>query len=174
MRSSSVRASDELVRPRPARWWAPTATSFQTSWSGRRAVARFVCAAATGNGRRQGEKLLSRDVCPVAKTAAALPKMDPQLWDRLDLLVIPGSCDAKKKLADALRRHKAVHVMDVPAVKDSEPGSPLLARRGRAAGRTHRAGLGSKDYPRCLGQAVRLSMRRESSSARFWSCDTGR
>lgn len=110
----------------------------------------------------EGEKVMPRDVCPVAKSMAALPKMDPRLWGRLDLLVIPGSCDAKMKLADILRRHKAIHVMDVPAVKDSEPARRYWqAEVERLAARIEQL-VGRKTTRHALGEAVRLSMRRES------------
>lgn len=110
----------------------------------------------------EGEEFMPRDACPVVKAAAALPKMDPRLWGRLDLLVIPGSCDAKKKLADTLRRYKAVHVMDVPAFKDSEPAHRYwLAEVEGLAARIEQL-AGRKITRHALGEAVRLSMQRES------------
>jgi benzoyl-CoA reductase/2-hydroxyglutaryl-CoA dehydratase subunit BcrC/BadD/HgdB len=109
-----------------------------------------------------GEEFLARDICPAVKAAAALPKMDPELWDRLDLLVVPASCDAKRKLADTFRRRKAVHVMDVPAVRDSDSARHYwLGEVQRLAERIEQV-FGRKITRVSLGRAVRLSMRRES------------
>lgn len=109
-----------------------------------------------------GEEFLARDACSVAKATAALPKMNTHLWDRLDLLVIPASCDSKKKLADVLRRLKAVHVMDVPAIKDSDSARRYwLNEVERLAERIEQVS-GRRITRAALGHAVRLSMRRES------------
>jgi benzoyl-CoA reductase/2-hydroxyglutaryl-CoA dehydratase subunit BcrC/BadD/HgdB len=109
-----------------------------------------------------GEELLPRDVCPVVKATAALPKTEPHLWNRLDLLVIPATCDAKRKLADVLRHRKAVHVMDVPAVKDSDSSRRhWLGEVERLAERVEQVS-GRRMTRAGLSRAVRLSRRRES------------
>jgi len=125
-----------------------------------------------------GEGAMSRDVCPAVKAAAALDKMDRQLWERLDLLVVPTSCDAKKKLADVFRRAKPVHVMDLPAIKDSEVSRRhWLGEVERFAARIEQVAA-RKITRATLAQAVRLSMRREELFRRLLTlrhtpCDGG-
>jgi len=109
-----------------------------------------------------GEDLLSRHVCPVATAMAGLPHMDPQLWERLDLLVIPASCDAKKKLAEVFGRDKPVHVMNVPVSKeDASAQAYWLDEVYRLIGRIEQ--VAQKEITRVeLNKALRLSMERES------------
>ena len=110
----------------------------------------------------EGEHLLSRHVCPVAKSTAGMPKMAPQLWERLDLLVIPASCDAKKKLAEAIGRDKPVHVMDVPARKEDGAAEAYWRDEVRRLA-TRIEELACRKIKRPdLERAVRLSIERES------------
>lgn len=112
--------------------------------------------------QEEGENLLSRHVCPVATATAGLPQMDPQLWQRLDLLVIPASCDAKKTLAEVFGRDKPVHVMNVPAMKDDGAARAYwLDEVQRLVGRIEQV-AGRKITRVELDKAVRLSMERES------------
>ncbi|MHC4501774.1 MAG: 2-hydroxyacyl-CoA dehydratase [Planctomycetota bacterium] len=114
-----------------------------------------------------GEETVSREVCPVVKAAAALPAGDPELWERLDLLVVPASCDGKKKLADVLARSRPVHVMDLPAVKNSEASRRHWQREvERLAERIERL-AGTKITRAGLEWAVRLSERREEQFRRL-------
>lgn len=110
----------------------------------------------------QGSQLVSRDLCPVATSAAGLPQLSPELWKRIDLLVIPAVCDAKKKLAEAFGQGKPVHVLDVPTLKDSEPARAYwLGEVQRLAERIEQAS-GSKIARAPLEEAIRLSMKREA------------
>ena len=108
-----------------------------------------------------GGDLLSRHVCSVARATAGLPKMDPKLWARLDLLIAPAACDAKKKLAEAFGRDRPVHVMDVPAMKSDAAQAYWLGEVRRLAERIERA-AGRKITRTALDKAMRLSMKRES------------
>jgi len=109
----------------------------------------------------EGENLLSRHVCSVAKAAAGLPKMDTELWQRLDLLIVPAACDAKKKLAEAFGQKKSVHVMDVPAAKNDSAQAYWLGEIQRLAERIEQA-AGQKITRIALDKAMKLSMKRES------------
>jgi len=116
----------------------------------------------SAQGAEEGEKLLSRQICSVAASTAGLPRMEPELWERLDLLVIPAACDAKKKLAEVFSREKPVHVMDVPASKDSAPSQAYwLGEVQRLVERIERT-AGQKITRVDLGRALKLSVRREA------------
>ncbi len=116
----------------------------------------------SAQGAEEGEKLLSRQVCSVATSTAGLPTLQPELWERLDLLIIPAACDAKKKLAEVFSKQKSVHVMDVPASKDSAPAQGYwLGEVQRLVERIERT-AGRKITRVDLDRALRLSMRREA------------
>ena len=112
--------------------------------------------------QEEGEHLLSRHICPVATATAGLPQMDPQLWERLDLLVIPASCDAKKKLAEVFSRDKPVHVMNVPAMKDDGTARAYWLDEVQRLVRRIEQVAQRKITRVALDKAMRLSMERES------------
>ncbi len=110
----------------------------------------------------QGSRLLSRELCPVVTSAAGLPQMMPELWKRIDLLVIPAACDAKKKLAEAFARDKPVHVLDLPTLKDSQAARAYwLSEIQRLTERLEQTSR-RKITRVALEHALRLSMKRES------------
>lgn len=71
-----------------------------------------------------GEEFLPRDICALIKSTAGLIHSRQGIYGRLDALVIPASCDGKKKLASALATDADVpiHIMELPAIKDSDSG----------------------------------------------------
>lgn len=114
-----------------------------------------------------GEQVVSREVCSAVKSAAALPAMNPELWERLDLVVIPASCDGKKKLADVLARSKPVHVMDVPSTRGSATSQQNWRREvERLAARIEK--LAERKIGReGLDRVARMSERREEQFRRL-------
>ncbi|MCM8814832.1 MAG: 2-hydroxyacyl-CoA dehydratase family protein [Candidatus Omnitrophica bacterium] len=57
-----------------------------------------------------GEEIIPGDVCPVVKSICG--KFYNQMYDRFDLVVVPGSCDPKTKLAELLSPLKEVYFLD--------------------------------------------------------------
>ena len=71
------------------------------------------------------EDIFPRDVCSVAKSSLGRLRDGQGLYGRVDLLVVPTSCDVKKKLSAVLSRFVPVHTMLLPPAKD-EPGTRAL------------------------------------------------
>jgi benzoyl-CoA reductase/2-hydroxyglutaryl-CoA dehydratase subunit BcrC/BadD/HgdB len=68
-----------------------------------------------------GDELAPRDACPVVKAALGSTAFGtPSLYQLCDVVVVPTTCDAKRKMAEELSRHTEVWVMEVPHVKESE------------------------------------------------------
>ncbi len=57
-----------------------------------------------------GEEIASGDICPVVKSICG--KFYNKVYDRIDLLIVPGTCDPKTKLAELLSPVKEVYFLD--------------------------------------------------------------
>ncbi len=68
----------------------------------------------------QADQALACDACPIVRATVGDVLRGAGLLRRLDLLVIAGSCDAKRKMAELLADACPVHIMALPASK-SEP-----------------------------------------------------
>jgi benzoyl-CoA reductase/2-hydroxyglutaryl-CoA dehydratase subunit BcrC/BadD/HgdB len=67
------------------------------------------------------DELAPRDTCPVVKASIGSTLLNaPSLYDRCDAVIVPTTCDAKRKMGDALSRFKDVWMLEVPHVKDRE------------------------------------------------------
>ena len=68
-----------------------------------------------------GEDITPRDACPLVKAVAGMQeigKLTP--YSDCDLMVVPVTCDCKKKLASMLAESTPVHVMQVPSIRQSD------------------------------------------------------
>lgn len=68
-----------------------------------------------------GEDTTPRDACPLVKAVAGMQEIG-QLspYSDCELMVVPVTCDCKKKLASLLAETTQVHVMQVPSVRQSD------------------------------------------------------
>ena len=68
-----------------------------------------------------GEDITPRDACPLVKAVAGMQEIG-QLppYSDCDLMVVPITCDCKKKLASMLAETAPVHVMQVPSIRQSD------------------------------------------------------
>ena len=68
-----------------------------------------------------GEDITPRDACPLVKAVAGMQEIR-QLppYSDCDLMVVPITCDCKKKLASMLAETTPVHVMQVPSIRQSD------------------------------------------------------
>ncbi len=70
---------------------------------------------------RKGEDHVPRDGCPLAKSSMGLTTQNGMAaFDLCDVVIVPTTCDSKRKLAEELSRFKEVWVLEVPHIKDSE------------------------------------------------------
>ncbi len=68
-----------------------------------------------------GDNLAPRDACPVVKSSLGSTALGaPSLYELCDVVVVPTTCDAKRKMAEELAQHTEVWVLEVPHVKEGE------------------------------------------------------
>lgn len=64
------------------------------------------------------EETFPRDSCSLIKASLGFAISDQPFYSLCDAIVIPTSCDGKKKLADILNNYKPVWVLDMPQSKE--------------------------------------------------------
>lgn len=70
-----------------------------------------------------GEDAVPRDACPLVKAVAGFQEMKTlPLYRDCEMMVVPITCDCKKKLVDVLRRDCKVHVMNLPLNRTDDNG----------------------------------------------------
>lgn len=68
-----------------------------------------------------GEDITPRDACPLVKAVAGMQEIGRVTpYADCDLMVVPVTCDCKKKLASMLAETTDVHVMQVPSIRQSD------------------------------------------------------
>lgn len=107
-----------------------------------------------------GEEVFSGEICPVAKSSFAAFMEKDSLANACDLLIIPTSCDAKKKLGEALSDFKPTFMFNLPPEQDTHRyGKSLAAELARMVNflSVH---LGRKLSTRELRRQIDLGQRR--------------
>ena len=68
-----------------------------------------------------GDDVVARDACPLVKAVAGFKHMGTlPIYENCSLIVVPITCDCKKKIAGLLQEMAPVHVLPVPTNKDDE------------------------------------------------------
>ena len=116
----------------------------------------------------EGEKLIPAEICCAVHAAAGAVEKD--LWpaaSRADLLVLPTSCDAKKKLAGVLEESREVFTLQLPVShRDARARDWWRKEIERLAGRLTRL-TGRKITRGSLKEAVGLVNRRTRAVRRL-------
>lgn len=68
-----------------------------------------------------GEDYVPRDGCPLVKSSMGFSvRKGMAVYDLCDVVIIPTTCDVKRKLGEELSQFKEVWILEVPHIKDSE------------------------------------------------------
>ena len=63
-----------------------------------------------------GDDLVPRDACPLVKAVMGFQEMKSlPLYEDCELMIVPVTCDCKKKIAGMLGKETKIHVMNLPA-----------------------------------------------------------
>jgi len=66
------------------------------------------------------EETFPRDSCPLIKSSFGFAVTDSHLMKLCDAIVIPSTCDGKKKFGELLNEYKPVWMLDLPQSKERE------------------------------------------------------
>ncbi|MDO4797132.1 MAG: 2-hydroxyacyl-CoA dehydratase family protein [Coriobacteriales bacterium] len=68
-----------------------------------------------------GDDVVARDACPLVKAIAGFKHMGTlPVYENCSLMVVPTTCDCKKKIAGLLQEMCPVHILPIPANKEDE------------------------------------------------------
>ena len=67
---------------------------------------------------KPAEEAYPKDACPLIKSSVGFAVVNQFFFNLCDVIVIPATCDGKKKLAEFLNDYKPVWVLDLPQSKD--------------------------------------------------------
>ena len=68
-----------------------------------------------------GDDLVPRDICPVVRASAGLTSFGLlPIYRRFDAVIVPTTCDGKRKLGEALSDFLPVWMLEVPHIKETE------------------------------------------------------
>ncbi len=68
-----------------------------------------------------GDELAPRDTCPVVKASIGFTSLNLiSLYQMCDAVIVPTTCDAKRKMGEELSKFTEVWMLEVPHIKDSE------------------------------------------------------
>jgi benzoyl-CoA reductase/2-hydroxyglutaryl-CoA dehydratase subunit BcrC/BadD/HgdB len=121
---------------------------------------------------RNAEDSVPVDLCPAAKATVGLLRAGEGFWGRLDLLVVPTSCDAKTKLPDLVGEEATVYRMLLPRSKrDDGARRSWLEQTRRFAAEMERV-AGRKLTVRALRGAIDLLNARQEAARRLLALRT--
>ncbi len=68
-----------------------------------------------------GDELVPRDTCPVVKASIGFISLNfPSVYERCDVVIVPTTCDSKRKMGEELSKFKDVWMIEVPHIKETE------------------------------------------------------
>ncbi len=106
------------------------------------------------------EEILARDVCPLVKSSFGLKVMGLPYAHLCDLVIVPTSCDAKKKCSKFFNARVPTWTLDLPQSKDYEKNLSLWIREIRRLKENLEEFCGKRVGRRALADSVRLLHRR--------------
>jgi len=107
-------------------------------------------------------------LCPLVKSTLGLKMSQASpVLELCDLVVVPTPCDAKLKLGEILQDMVEVHMMNLPAVKDTEDGRESWISEIKGLVRKLEALYGKKLRPPMLKKAITTYQRAQAAWRRF-------
>jgi benzoyl-CoA reductase/2-hydroxyglutaryl-CoA dehydratase subunit BcrC/BadD/HgdB len=109
---------------------------------------------------QSGEEALAGDICPLAKASFG-DMMDGEGAAALcDAVVLPASCDAKRKLAEVVADHAPTFVLNLPTEQDAHRYGKMAAAEVRRLAEFLCGTLGRRLSRRRLRDAIEVGRRR--------------
>ena len=122
-----------------------------------------------------GENLIPRDGCPLVKSAMGFSSQKGlKAFDMCDVVIIPTTCDAKRKLGEELSAFKEVWMLELPHIKNADFSrriwiEQMYALKGQLEKYLKTGWAKRKITPQRLGQAIKNSARAQSEIRRLLS-----
>ena len=122
-----------------------------------------------------GEDWVPRDGCPLVKSSMGLSiRKGLTAFDLCDAVIVPTTCDAKRKFGEELSSFKDVWMLEVPHIKDAEFSrriwvEQMYALKSKLEDHVKNGRPSRKITPRNLDNAIKKSARAQSEMRRLLS-----
>ncbi|EFK09479.1 2-hydroxyglutaryl-CoA dehydratase, D-component [delta proteobacterium NaphS2] len=104
-----------------------------------------------------GGELVPRDTCPVVKSSVGFTSLDLiSLYGICDAVIVPTTCDAKRKMGEVLSSFTNVWMLEVPHVKETEGARKQWLLHITALKRDFEKLTGRKIRRKALQTAIRM------------------
>jgi benzoyl-CoA reductase/2-hydroxyglutaryl-CoA dehydratase subunit BcrC/BadD/HgdB len=107
-----------------------------------------------------GEEVFSGEICPLAKASFAAFMDAASHANRCDVLVLPTSCDAKRKLGEVLADFKPTFMLDLPPEQDASRFGKAAAAEFARLAKFLEERLGARLARAALVREIELANRR--------------
>lgn len=114
------------------------------------------------------EEILPRDVCPLIKSSLGFKIHKLPYFQLCDVVILPTSCDGKKKLGEILNSYLPVWVLELPQSKDLLRAREFWLGEIRILKRKIEEFTGNKISKESLKQAILLLHRRQEVFRRLY------
>lgn len=114
------------------------------------------------------EEVLPRDICPLIKSSFGLKMLALGYFEVCDLVIMPTTCDGKKKLGDILSSYLPVWTLQVPPTKDNPKSKEFWLADVRMLKKKIERLTKVKITKHRLREAIELLHRRQEVFRRFY------
>jgi benzoyl-CoA reductase/2-hydroxyglutaryl-CoA dehydratase subunit BcrC/BadD/HgdB len=119
------------------------------------------------------EEVLPRNFCPLIKSSYGFSMMDSPHFDIADVLIIPTTCDGKKKLAEILADRKQTWVIEVPHTQETPQARQLWLTEIKLLKSQLEKLTGKKITSKKLRAAIELVNRKRAAARRLYELRKG-
>jgi benzoyl-CoA reductase/2-hydroxyglutaryl-CoA dehydratase subunit BcrC/BadD/HgdB len=114
------------------------------------------------------EDVLPRDICPLVKSTMGFRLIESSYFKEVDAVVIPATCDAKKKLGEILADYMPVFNLDIPLNKESARSKRFWLAEVKDFRKKIEKFTGNKVTKKPMEEAIRLLYERTRAFRRLY------
>jgi len=114
------------------------------------------------------EEILPRNFCPLIKSSYGISQMDSPHYDLVDIVIIPTTCDGKKKLAEILSENKQTWVIEVPHTTETPQARRLWLTEIQLIKKQLEKLTGNKITAKKLKEAIDILNKKRAVSRRLY------
>jgi benzoyl-CoA reductase/2-hydroxyglutaryl-CoA dehydratase subunit BcrC/BadD/HgdB len=116
----------------------------------------------------QAEEILPRNFCPLIKSSYGFSLMNSPHFELADVIIIPTTCDGKKKLGEILAERKPTWVIEVPHTSETPQARQLWLTEIQLLKKQLEKLTGNKITAKKLRAAIELVNRKRAVSRRLF------
>jgi len=114
------------------------------------------------------EEILAKDICPLIKSSFGFKFVELPYFSLCDSVIIPASCDGKKKLGEILSDYLEVWLLELPNIKDSPQSKEFWFQEIKILKKRLEELSGNKITFAKLKRAIEICHRRQVIFRRFY------